>query len=62
MTPRIALGFEGVIVPPGVTYARTTCPKCSPRRAKSWERCVAVTLTDDSATAYCHHCEWETSV
>lgn len=38
------------------TQIRTICPKCSPERKKSKEKCLAVNSID--GCWFCHHCGW----
>jgi hypothetical protein len=41
--------------PPGTRYA--TCPACSHLRRKKHSRCLSITVHDDRAMFFCHHCE-----
>ena len=34
------------------------CPQCSRFRKKSNDPCLNVTIENDGAVWYCHHCEW----
>jgi twinkle protein len=48
---------HGIDLPHGASgEVRTTCPECSPDRAKKRERCLAVNV--DKGTWVCHHCGW----
>lgn len=55
-TTRVASWWDaGIDIPPGKGgEVRTLCPACSPTRAKSRERCLAVNV--DKGQAVCHHC------
>ena len=53
----VELGFRGIHVPPGVMVHKTTCPECSPWRAKKREPCLTVKITGDTtAEVCCYHC------
>jgi hypothetical protein len=38
---------------------RQTCPRCSHERRKSSLDCLSVTIDDDGAKWFCHHCAWK---
>jgi hypothetical protein len=38
---------------------RQTCPRCSHERRKSSLDCLSVTIDDDKARWFCHHCGWK---
>jgi hypothetical protein len=62
MTPEVIteLQWLGVHVAPG--QLRATCPVCSPRRAKSWEKCMRIYPRQNGAAVVCWHCGWEAEV
>jgi twinkle protein len=48
-------------IPPGRSgEVDTTCPKCSPTRKKSRDKCLSVNT--DEQTWFCHHCQWSGSL
>lgn len=48
---------HGIELPPGRSgEVDTTCPRCSPTRRKSREKCLSVNTAD--GTWHCHHCGW----
>ena len=49
------------ITPPPHGY-RTTCPKCSPTRRKSRERCLKVTIIDWGMEVECFHCGYSDAI
>ena len=55
-----ALMFAGITPP--TSGNRTICPKCSPKRRKSWERCMVITADYDCIRVYCHHCHYEEEI
>ena len=55
-----ALQFNGII-PPAPGSRKTTCPKCSHTRRKSWEKCLRVETDDNGVSWKCFHCKDEGS-
>ena len=49
------------IEPPTNGRARTTCPECSHKRRKRYERCLSVRQDGPIVQWKCHHCDWESS-
>jgi twinkle protein len=46
----------------GVGNQKLLCPRCSHVRRKRNEPCLSVTIEDDRAVWFCHHCEWSGGV
>lgn len=57
----LALMYAGQTPPPPGS-CKTTCPICSPRRVKHWERCMSVRPMGDVIEVYCWHCGYEREV
>lgn len=51
-----ALLFNG-ITPPNPGSRKTTCPKCSPTRKKSDQKCLSIQVDGDLVTWLCFHCK-----
>jgi len=48
----------GIILPPDAAgEVRTPCPRCSPGRRKSRDKCLAIDVHRD--LWFCHHCGWK---
>lgn len=60
MIDATALMFAGITPPE--TGNRTTCPKCSPARQKSHERCLKITVRDWGMEVWCFHCGYTDGV
>lgn len=57
----IAMQLREVGIRPGDLRrgtSRQPCPECSPRRRKSNDDCLALTIDNDGAKWFCHHCHW----
>ena len=53
----VELAWLKINVPTDPGKYRHTCPWCGPKRTKSYERSIAVTVHDARrATVWCHHC------
>lgn len=47
---------QGVPIYAGRTDYRCPCPSCSPKRRKSKDPCLHVTIGSGRVDWYCHHC------
>ena len=54
ITDKIISDWEASGLP---NQSRMVCPSCGPDRKKSHEKTLSVTLDNDSAVYFCHHCE-----
>ena len=53
----IELGFRGIIIPPGKTRTRVTCPDCEGERRKPHRRTLCVRINSDTeAETICRYC------
>jgi RNase P subunit RPR2 len=43
---------------PNTDSLRTTCPYCSDRREKSWEKCLQIRPQEWGVRVRCRHCGW----
>lgn len=41
---------------------KALCPRCSSQRRNKSDPCLSVTIGDDGAVWFCHHCEWTDGV
>ena len=46
----------GIVINSSGAEVRTTCPKCSPTRKNSKDKCLAVNTIE--GVFFCHHCSW----
>ena len=56
----MTLESKGIYVRASSGQEKTKCPKCSPKRRKSFDPCLSVNI--DEGVWNCHHCGWKGSL
>ena len=56
----MTLESKGIYVRASSGQEKTKCPKCSPKRKKSFDPCLSVNI--DEGVWNCHHCGWKGSL